>query len=165
MASEKRLRANRSNAKKGGVKTKEGKSVSRLNATKHGIFSSVVIGGMEDDQVLNQIRKQAFDDLKPKGFLEVILTDRIVVYTFRLRRCAIADKAMMERENLDVYRLNAKESKLDLDLRCELGVINNGRTELLFRYETTIEGRLYKAMRELRELQKIRLDSENNTCP
>ncbi|MFC1957264.1 hypothetical protein ACFLX0_00390 [Chloroflexota bacterium] len=36
--SEKQHRANRENAKKGGVKTKEGKSKSRLNAVKHGMI-------------------------------------------------------------------------------------------------------------------------------
>jgi len=40
MASEKQIEANKNNAKKGGVKTVEGKEVSRMNALKHGILSS-----------------------------------------------------------------------------------------------------------------------------
>jgi len=40
--SEKQLDANRKNAKKGGVKTEQGKAISRLNAEKHGIFTKVI---------------------------------------------------------------------------------------------------------------------------
>ena len=39
MVSERQLQANRENAKKGGVKTEEGKSVIKYNAQKHGLLT------------------------------------------------------------------------------------------------------------------------------
>ena len=41
--SQKQLEANRENAKLGGVKTEEGKAVSRYNAVKHGLLSDKVL--------------------------------------------------------------------------------------------------------------------------
>lgn len=152
------LAANRKNAKKGGVKTEEGKSISRLNATKHGIFTSVIIGDSEDGQVLNQIRKRAFAELKPKGILEEALADRIVVCMWRLRRSAMADNAETELEYFEAQNKQRVEGgNRALFLKLWVAKHDHG---LLFRYETTIERQLYRAMRELRDLQKSRLDSE-----
>ena len=152
------LAANRINAKKGGVKTEEGKSISRLNATKHGIFTSVIIGDSEDGQVLNQIRQRAFAELKPKGILEEVLTDRIVVCIWRLRRSAMADNAETELEYFESKNAQRiAEEYRALFLKVWVAKHDHG---LLFRYETTIERQLYRAMRELRDLQKSRLDSE-----
>ena len=57
--SEKQLKANRENAKKGGVNTKKGKIKSRLNAVKHGMLltSQVVLPG-EDVRSLADFRRQ-----------------------------------------------------------------------------------------------------------
>ena len=41
MATIKQIKANRKNAIKGGVKTKEGKAISSQNATKYGFFSKI----------------------------------------------------------------------------------------------------------------------------
>jgi len=41
--SQEQLEANRQNAKLGGVKTEEGKAVSRYNAIKHGLLSKEVL--------------------------------------------------------------------------------------------------------------------------
>ena len=43
MTTEKQVKANRENAKKGGVKTPEGKAVVRYNALKHGLLSKEVL--------------------------------------------------------------------------------------------------------------------------
>ena len=50
--SDKQLEANRKNAKLGGVKTEEGKEVSRLNALKHGLLSEVILLPEEDEDAL-----------------------------------------------------------------------------------------------------------------
>ena len=42
-ASQKRLEANRVNALKGGVKTPEGKAISKYNALKHGILAKEAV--------------------------------------------------------------------------------------------------------------------------
>jgi len=50
--SQKQLEANRQNAKLGGVKTEEGKAVSKYNALKHGLLSKEVLLKGEDEKVL-----------------------------------------------------------------------------------------------------------------
>ena len=45
---QKQLDANRNNAQKGGVKTTEGKAVSRYNAIRHGLLSKEVLLADED---------------------------------------------------------------------------------------------------------------------
>jgi hypothetical protein len=158
MVSTAQLAANRKNAKKGGVKTELGKSISRFNAIKHGIFTSVLIGYLEDGQVLNQIRNQAVADLKPKGFLEEVQVDRIVENIWRLRRSAMADNAETQVE----YSEMKTQRRIKEELRAlfsKIWVAMPDQT-LLLRYETTIERQLYRAIRELRDLQKIRHASE-----
>jgi len=43
MVSKKQLVANKRNAQKGGVKTAEGKAVTRLNALKHGLLTDEIL--------------------------------------------------------------------------------------------------------------------------
>jgi hypothetical protein len=50
--SQKQIDANRENAKKGGVKTDEGKAVSKYNALKHGILSKQILFEGEDENEL-----------------------------------------------------------------------------------------------------------------
>lgn len=48
--SQKQIDANRENGKLGGVKTDEGKTVSRYNAIKHGLLSEEVLLDGEDEK-------------------------------------------------------------------------------------------------------------------
>ncbi|MBC8273978.1 MAG: hypothetical protein H8E40_03285 [Chloroflexi bacterium] len=56
MASIKQQLANARNGKKGGPKTKECKSVVRLNAIKHGLLSQEVLLPGEDSKALSVLR-------------------------------------------------------------------------------------------------------------
>jgi hypothetical protein len=156
---QKQLIANRENSRSGGVKTEAGKAVSRLNATTHGIFTSVVVASMEDSGILNELRARVFDELEPHGIIEETLVDRIVVCMWRLRRCAIADKSVMEQQFLSAHNSVVSYTEEVGKLNSSIWVITRGQTELLLRYETTIERQLYRVMAELRALQRIRQDS------
>lgn len=161
----KQLIANRRNAKKGGVKTETGKSISRLNAVKHGIFTSVAVADMEEIEIINQLKNRLYNELNPIGVLEETLVDRIVVCIWRLRRCAIADKAVFEHQYQKAKGNIFADSDEDRDQDSKIWVLTHGPTELLLRYETTIERQLYRVMRELRELQRIRLDFQQKALP
>ena len=88
--SEARAKANRQNASKStGPKTVVGKAVSRLNAATHGVLSGL--------QVLPRVERQRdwethcealFANLKPVGYLETCLAERIALYFWRLGRVA-----------------------------------------------------------------------------
>ncbi len=56
--SQKQLEANRQNAKLGGVKTEEGKAVSKYNALKHGILSQEVLLESENEKRYKKITKE-----------------------------------------------------------------------------------------------------------
>jgi hypothetical protein len=148
VTSSKQIRANKENAKKGGVKSEKGKSISRFNALKHGIFTNVAFHGDNQSEIYQQIRERIFDELKPVGVLEEIHVDFIVLCVWRRRRCVMTDKGVTDDEVMTTIAMPIQ-----------------GRTELLLRYETTIGRQMYRAMRELRELQRIRLDFEQKALP
>ena len=56
--SQKQLEANRENAKLGGVKTEEGKAVSKYNAIKHGLLSEeVLLDGEDEKKLIYRLRR------------------------------------------------------------------------------------------------------------
>lgn len=89
--SEKKLRANRENAKKStGPKTREGKAVVRLNAMKHGILASEAVikagEGVEDAQAFAAILQGLKEDFEPQSTLEELLLEKAAVIMWRWRR-------------------------------------------------------------------------------
>jgi hypothetical protein len=73
MVSEIQLRANRENAKLGGVKTAAGKAVSSWNAITHGILSKEVLLSGEDIRELNKLRRELIADREPQEAIEALL--------------------------------------------------------------------------------------------
>jgi hypothetical protein len=94
--SQKQLAANRRNALQStGPRTAAGKSVSRLNAAKHGALARQVVAR-------GRFQKESIDDFKtlcqeyhqslaPEGPLEEMLVGQIVTVVWRLRRVRIAE--------------------------------------------------------------------------
>ena len=158
--SEKQLEANRENAKKGGVNTEQGKSISRLNAEKHGIFTKVMIAEAEEGEILDQLIGRLFDEFTPKGILEETLVDRIVIFIWRLRRCAIAEKAIIEQDLKSEGNKNMAIIRSPRFINSKKMVLYPNNFEVLLRFETTIERQLYRVTRELREIQKMRFITE-----
>ncbi|MBN2313735.1 MAG: hypothetical protein JXM79_07375, partial [Sedimentisphaerales bacterium] len=98
MATQAQIQANRRNAQKStGPRTAEGKAAVAKNATQHGLFArdSVVIS--ENQAQFDALREEMFAELSPAGAMEVILANRIVSLTWRLRRAA-----QMQDEVIDV---------------------------------------------------------------
>lgn len=156
----KQLVANRQNAKKGGVKTNEGKALTRLNALKHGLLSQEVLLVEESEETLSELEERLVAELQPQGELERILTDRIVSSVWRLKRAIRVETNYIQAEFEDCgsdlfsgHRKSEAEAWNTLVTR-ELG---NSHTWLNFnRYETAIEGQIYKALHELIRLQMAR---------
>ena len=158
MTTQQQIEANRQNAKLGGVKTEEGKEISKYNALKHGLLSKEVLLEKEDEQNLVELGKRLRNELKPAGELEVLLADRIVANFWRLKRALEVEKNAME------WRKNYKEISFGLDDEPESqkkkkqikAMIVNDDMEKLLRYETTIERSIYKALHELQRIQAAR---------
>jgi len=75
--SQKQIDANRENAKKGGVKTDEGKAVSKYNALKHGLLSKQIMYEGEDADELLELEKRLRAELNPASEIELLLVDKI----------------------------------------------------------------------------------------
>ncbi len=87
MTTARRAEANAQNALKStGPRTPEGKSVSRLNALKHGLLSRKTLLPGENKDVLASLSEGLRAALRPEGELEDLLVDRITSVVWRLRR-------------------------------------------------------------------------------
>jgi len=137
MTTEKQIKANRENAKKGGVKTAEGKAIVRYNALRHGLLSSKVLINNERKSELEDMSRKIRADLKPQSAIEMLLVDRIIANFWRLRRA-------MTIEQKDIF----------YDIGDEIGLKNDA--DIFFRYETMLERGIYKALHELQRIQSAR---------
>jgi len=85
MTSKKQTKANIENAKKGGVKTPEGKAASSKNSLKHGALSNFLFEN--EHPLFNEIRAGLVDKYQPAGIIEIFLLDRIamrIIQSYRL---------------------------------------------------------------------------------
>lgn len=168
MATEKQMEANQENGKLGGVKTEEGKNVSKYNALKHGIFRQSLT------QYEADFYEGVFDDLleqlAPEGFVETVLVERMAMCYLRLFRIAKVEKEYM------LSRLSPRVVRNSFDINLGEEVVQEGyvpvigintlenMNEKLLRYDTSIERSLLKALHELQRLQAQR-KGENPTLP
>ena len=156
--SPKQLEANRENAKLGGVKTEEGKEISKYNALKHGILSREVLLEGEDEGSLIELGKRIRAEIKPSGEVELVLTDRIISNIWRLRRLLEVERAVMEwkREEAIAWKYNFDKGEEHGMKQATKETLVNEDIEKLIRYETTLERSIYKALHELQRMQATR---------
>lgn len=161
--SEKQLKANRENAKKGGVKTTEGKEIVKYNALKHGILSKVITD--LDKWNIQDLLDRLIEELIPSSTIEEILIERIALCIIRLNRVAYAETEYIKNV------LNPFEGHYEDNSILDLGKwvvdkvgyspkIRKGDIEPLgniyHRYEKSLENRLYRALHELERIQRAR---------
>lgn len=132
--SQKQLEANRENAKLGGVKTEEGKAISRYNALRHGLLSQEVLLEGEDEETLLELEKRLRNELKPATEIELLLVDRIAANIWRLKRALGMEKGEVISDGG--------------------GLMYN--SDKFFRYEIMLERSVYKALHELQRIQATR---------
>jgi len=143
----KQLEANRQNAKLGGVKTEEGKTLSKYNALKHGILTdNIILHGESKTKLINFSRRIKIE-LKPANEMELVLVERIIANTWRLRRALKAEKEMIEHNTKDKKTFGAA---LSYDFA------NYDSYGKFTRYETSLEKGIYKALHELQRIQAVR---------
>ena len=105
----KRLEANRKNCQLGGVKTSQGKSITRFNARKHGILSDLI--NNKEKSTHEDYVEQLYNELQPNNIIEEMLVERIAVHYMKLRRLMSA-----ESEYID-YVSNIEEFEFDATIR------------------------------------------------
>lgn len=171
MTTENQIEANKENAKKstGPNDTSDVK----FNALTHGILSkSVVIEkgeGKEDVEEFKFILQSLREDIKPENILEEIAVEKIAVNYWRLRRIVNAEKGYLriELDNLskkledDVLRLmyskrGTVEDEIEQE-RLKNQIPPIAFTDVISRYETSIERSIIRNLELIEKLRKNKL--------
>ena len=153
--SQKQLTANRQNAKKGGVKTAEGKAIVRHNAVKHGLLSQELIINKEDQEVFEEFQEGIINQLKPKNDLERFMVDKIISYSWRLKLALkIERNIILWEKNYPDYSfppINERALKLaeaQTERKRIMDIVSSDHFDRLMRYENALEHKFYRALKE-----------------
>jgi len=150
--SQKQKEANRQNAKLGGVKTEEGKAISKYNALKHGLLSKEVLLKGEEEKTLIEVGKKLRAELEPQTEIELFLVDRITANVWRLKRVMQIEREMIEDDRTKTFSGGFKT----LGEALSYDFVHYDTYGKLIRYEASIERGIYKALHELQRIQATR---------
>jgi len=136
MASTAQIDANRMNAQAStGPRSDAGKSASARNSTGHGLAGRVLFISGEDPAGFNQLLREMITEHRPHDSTEHLLVYKISEqFWFAQRAAGLLTEAL---------ELNRTED-------------NSRQVSLMLRYQSTAERAFYKALAELRKLQKER---------
>ena len=173
MATQAQIKANRENAKKStGPRTARGKEVVSQNALKHGLCAKKNVIKSESQEEFNLFRNVMMEDLAPSGGMELMLAQRIVALSWRLRRAeyfqnvlvdALIDFSMHScRSLMDDAQEEARSGNFDLITGYALkrDFADARSLDLLLSYERRIESSLYKVTAEYRKTQRLRKEKQ-----
>ena len=161
MVTERKLRANRRNAKRS-TGPKDTRST-RYNAQKHGLLSKAAIiqtgDAKEDPDELAALLKALREDFEPDGAMEEILVDRIASCVWRLRRAQQAEVGEIHCA-VEIMQITRPVGGAERELvELSQNLPHENALAKILRYETAIERQMYRALKELRDLQACRLGS------
>ena len=155
MTSQKQIAANRRNAQKStGPRSPEGKSIVAQNATTHGFTANTPIIPGEDPTAYGVFKSQLIKELNPQGPTEIMLVERIIDLSWRLKRSG--------RLHIDAYRVFSEDTQSTTDSNTDCGHIavrdfaGDKVFERLLIHERRIENSLFKTITELQRIQFIR---------
>lgn len=129
------IEPNKNEVQHGGPKTQEGKDVSRLNATTHGLTSKIVALFANTDDLTSVVAKLK-DDISFTGPMVDILVERVAVAHARMKKT---------------------DEIVGLLLENESDTVDFESLEKFYRYHTATENRLYRAIREYKEFMATKL--------
>jgi hypothetical protein len=160
MASARQIAANRRNASlPRGPLSEAAAAVVRENAQKHGLTAKHVVLRHEDFANYQELRASIVTEYHPATPQEHRLADQIAQNYWRLLRCRRVETATFE-NRLDTLKTRLKvdaAAPIDDDQGVSICMSNEARDfDTIRRYETTIERAWYRAIRELRTVQKER---------
>lgn len=145
-----------------GVKTPEGKAISKFNALTHGILRKSLTEYEND--FYKDILKDLQVELNPQGVVEQMLIERIGICYLKLFRVQKAETEFLKNR----FNPHIEVSSFNQPLEIESRVVKKGYIPKVFdndieilsntysRYETTIENRLFRALHELERAQRAR---------
>jgi hypothetical protein len=125
--------------------------VSRYNALKHGILSQEVLLDSEDEKSLIELGRRLRTELKPETELELLLVDRIIANTWRLKRALKGETEMIKHDIDDVFGTDK-----NFGSALSSNFANYDSYGKFVRYEASLERGIYKALHELQRIQAAR---------
>ena len=171
MITNKQLKANKENAIKWGIKTEEWKNISKYNTYNHWLTANKLLDEREriKYQLLLEELKDEFDI---SWFMEDILVERIAFYYIKIHKASEIEEKysyfesisnmLKRRQRLEDIELGTW-TKVNLLLKEavekqeEILEIHNIDDLLkIQRYTTSAENRLYKAIKELIKIKKMK---------
>jgi len=164
MATARQIAANRRNASlPRGPLTQASAEAIKQNATKHGLCSKHVVLKHEAEADYQDLRASIVTEYQPATAQEHRLADQIAQNYWRLLRARRIETAAFE-NRLDTLKRHMQvdpKAEIDNDQGLAVCLSTDGRDfDTLRRYETAIERAWYRAIRELRTLQKERRELE-----
>lgn len=132
----------------GGVKTNEGKAVSRYNAQRHGILRETVTEYEKVDAAA--FFNDLAEDLEPRGRVQELLVESIASNAVRLQRISKAEAELMK-EALSPEILSLSMRDREYKPKVSMEVASN--LSLYSRYQTATENRIYRALVLLKQLK------------
>jgi hypothetical protein len=91
-----------------GPRTKQGKQTSSRNATKHGVFSTVVVLKGESRAEYDAVLAGLQETLQPEGKLEELLVEKLATLAWRQRRLLMAEGAEI-RKNMEFVETDRQD--------------------------------------------------------
>jgi hypothetical protein len=168
--SQRQVDANRINGAKGGVKTWEGKQISKMNAVRHGFTSQKLVLTTEEEPHFNAMLEGYLEELNPQGLEETDLVREVVAGKWRQERYWELETAVME--------LSLVETNADITNRFdEIDPLSKTAYSLVKQYGhlkaldmvTRVEGRMRRlhqtARRDLARLQAARTPKDAKPTP
>lgn len=162
MTSPAQFAANRLNAQKStGPKTPAGKARVAQSALWHGLTAASLVVLGEDEADFDDFHNWLTRDLEPRGTFECSLVERIAVLSWRLRRVAKAEAALINRSALyqsgfPVPLDQAESADKDPGTAFDQAL---PKLSALSRHEATIERALNRAISQLTHCQNCRWEA------
>ena len=101
--------------------------------------------------------------MKPTGEIESIIVDRIISSIWRLKRCLKIESQILEYESSCIqeyeqgfFRVRKRTDKEMRQLKALKIIDVKNHLEELSKYETALEGQIYKALSELENIKQGR---------
>jgi hypothetical protein len=146
MTTEEQIQANTKNAQLGGVKTDEGKMITKYNATKHGVLTKVL--KESEKEMAWIVYEQLKEEYNPQTFTEELQLQNAAVNFVRLQR---AIKAEQE------YMLGSEKYDIKVGYESELSYSAiESLSGVYLRYVITCEHGFNRALHEIQRIQSER---------
>ena len=156
MATQLQIAANRRNALYStGPRTRHGKSISRINALKHGLSAEHVVLIDEKVEEFERFFCKWIRACKPKGFVEQQLVERIAICAWRLRRVYRIESGIFSKYGMDWIK-GTTGLPVSIETIFFRATATENTLEKLTRYENSIERSLKQALRHFDEKRRPR---------